>query len=60
MDDPDEVIAFGFFEPGVLDAIRSDPGGQEQERVRLERMAPYVASTGADGIYHVEEVRPPS
>ena len=30
VDDPDEVIAFGFFEPGVLDAIRSDPGGQEQ------------------------------
>jgi hypothetical protein len=58
LDDPDEVIAFGFFE-GDFDAVRQDERFQEQQRTRLERMAPFVESTGADGIYLVvEEVSP--
>jgi hypothetical protein len=58
VDDPDEVIAFGFFEAD-LGALRDDPRLQEEQTRRLEAMAPYVESTGADGIYEVvEEVRP--
>jgi hypothetical protein len=56
--DPDEVIAFGFFETDLA-ALRDDAGMREQQRVRFERMAPHVESTGADGIYEVvEEVTP--
>ena len=55
---PDEVIAFGFFE-GDLPAQRQDPRTEEQVRRRFERMASYVESTGADGLYEVvEEVTP--
>jgi hypothetical protein len=54
-DDPDEVIAFGFYE-GDVDVVRGSP----DQRERIERMAPYVESTGADGVYEViEEVTPP-
>jgi hypothetical protein len=57
-DDPDEVIAFGFYEGGLSEA-RRDPKLQEMQRGRFERMAPYVDSTGADGVYEVvEEVEP--
>jgi hypothetical protein len=58
VDDPDEVIAFGFFESD-LQALRQDARVQEQQQMRLEQMAPYVESTGADGVYEViEEVTP--
>jgi hypothetical protein len=58
VDDPDEVIAFGFYGLDLAQA-RRDPQLQEQQRVRFERMAPYVDSTGADGVYEVvEEVSP--
>ncbi|HXF97149.1 MAG TPA: hypothetical protein VNJ46_00880 [Gaiellaceae bacterium] len=57
VDDPDEVVAFGFFEGAA--ALREDPAVRESQRARFERMAPYVASTGADGLYEVvEEVLP--
>ena len=56
--DPDEVIAFGFFEAD-LEAMRNDARFQEMQRKRIEGMAPYVESIGADGIYEVvEEVTP--
>jgi hypothetical protein len=57
LNDPDEIIAFGLIE-GELDQIRStmDP---EAERARQEAMAPFIESTGADGIYEViEQVGP--
>lgn len=58
LDDPDEVIAFGFFE-GDLEAVRADERFREQTNRRFQRMAPYVESTGADGLYEVvEEVSP--
>jgi hypothetical protein len=58
VDDPDEIIAFGFYE-GDLAQMRAEPGMQEMQRSRFERMAPYVDSTGADGVYEVlEEVLP--
>jgi hypothetical protein len=51
--DPDEIIAFGLIE-GELDQIRAtmDP---DAERARQEAMAPFIESTGADGIYEVIE-----
>ena len=58
VDDPDEVIAFGFYDLDLAQA-RQEPGLQEQQRVRFERMASYVDSTGADGVYEVVgEVEP--
>jgi hypothetical protein len=58
IDDPDEVIAFGFYERSA-DQIRGDTRLQEMQRERFERMVPYVESTGADGVYEVvEEVSP--
>ncbi|HEV2713358.1 MAG TPA: hypothetical protein VGU26_09685 [Gaiellaceae bacterium] len=58
VDDPDEIIAFGFYE-GDLAERRSDPEIQEMQRSRFARMAPYVESTGADGVYEViDEVQP--
>src|SRR5215216_3657514 len=50
VDDPDEVIAFGFYDLDLAQA-RQEPRLQEQQRARFERMAPYVESTGADGVY---------
>lgn len=58
VDDPDEIIAFGFYEED-LSQLRNDSKMAEQQRARFERMAPYVASTGADGVYEViDEVTP--
>lgn len=58
VDDPDEIIAFGFYSED-LSRLRSDPAMAEQQRARFERMAPYVESTGADGVYEViDEVTP--
>jgi hypothetical protein len=58
LEDPDEIIAFGFFE-GDISAMRDDPSLRDQQATRFERMAPHVESTGADGIYEiVEEVAP--
>jgi hypothetical protein len=58
LEDPDEVIAFGFYE-GELDVMRREPKFAETQRARFEKMAPFVDSTGADGVYEVvEEVVP--
>jgi hypothetical protein len=58
VNDPDEVIAFGFF-AGDMEALRDDPGFADMQRKRMEAMAPYVESIGADGIFEVvEELTP--
>ena len=58
VNDPDEIIAFGFYDVDLA-RQRSEPEMQESERKRVERMAQYVDSTGADGLYEViEEVQP--
>ena len=58
VDDPDEVIAFGFFDSDLA-ALRRDSATAERQRARFEKMAPYVESVGADGVYEVvEEVNP--
>lgn len=53
--DPDEVIAFGFFDGTMeeLEAVRQDPDAEE---ARHARMAPHVESQFVDGVYEVVEV----
>jgi hypothetical protein len=60
VNDENEVISFGFFD-GTLDELQRarQEGPAEDERQR--RMAEFVQSTGADGLYEViEEVSPPA
>jgi hypothetical protein len=57
VDDPDEVICFGFFE-GTAEELRAqaeEMGYAEQQ----EAIAPYVESVGADGLYDVIEDESP-
>ena len=57
LSDPDEVIAFGLFE-GSKDEMRAmmeQPERKAAEDARQARMAQYVESIGADGIYEVVE-----
>lgn len=56
--DPDEVIAFGFFE-GDIGALRNDPALQDQIRRLVDAMTPHIESIGADGVYEVVEVVKP-
>ena len=59
LSDANEIIAFGFFE-GDIETLRSNTEFQAMQRGRMEAMAPYVESTGADGIYEVVEELTPS
>jgi hypothetical protein len=44
---------------GDMGALRDDLSFAEMQRRRFEAMTPFVASTGADGIYEVvEEITP--
>lgn len=54
-EDPDEVISFGFFDgtPEQLREVAAKEGYEEQ----LERIAPFVESVGADGLYEIVEER---
>jgi hypothetical protein len=52
VNDPDEIIAFGLTERDP-ESFRTDPNMEQQQSNRQEAMAPYVESTGADGIYEV-------
>jgi hypothetical protein len=53
MKDPDEIIAFGIFDGTVEEARESMD--EETMKKREEAMAPFIDSTGADGIYEVVE-----
>jgi hypothetical protein len=57
LSDPDEVIAFGFFEGNIEEMRRTmeDPAMKASDEARQARMAEFVESTGADGIYEVVE-----
>jgi hypothetical protein len=58
VDDPDDIIAFGMFDSDPR-TMFSDPRLEELQEKRIEGMARYVDSTGADGLYEViEEVGP--
>jgi hypothetical protein len=54
-ENPDEVITFGFFDgtPERLREVAAAEGFPEQ----LERIAPFVESVGADGLYEIVEER---
>ena len=56
-ENPDEVITFGFFDGSAeqLREIASKEGYEDQ----LSAIAPFVESTGADGLYEVVEDRTP-
>jgi hypothetical protein len=59
LDDPDEVVSFGFFD-GTIEELRD-----VQERLdyagQRERIAPHVERVEVDGIYDVvEELTPES
>lgn len=53
MENPDEVICFGFYD-GDADQLRAssaDQGYSEQ----LEAIAPFVESVGSDGLFEIVE-----
>jgi heme-degrading monooxygenase HmoA len=52
IEDPDEVVCFGFFD-GTLDQLRAS--GQEGYSEQQAAIAPYVESVGADAIYEIVE-----
>jgi heme-degrading monooxygenase HmoA len=54
-ENPDEVITFGFFD-GSVEQLR-EVAAKEGYREQLERIAPFVESVGADGLYEVIEER---
>lgn len=54
-EDPDEVISFGFFD-GTPEQLR-ETAAKEGYEEQLERIAPYVESVGADGLYEIVEER---
>jgi hypothetical protein len=49
---PDEVIAFGFFD-GTMEELEALRPEQSSEAQRQARMAPHVESQFADGVYEV-------
>ena len=57
VNDPDEIIAFGMTDRSI-DELREEIG--EEQQARLDAMAPYIESIGADGLYEViDEVERP-
>jgi hypothetical protein len=53
VDDPDEVVSFGFFD-GTVDELRRS-ADEQGYRQQLEAVAPFVESIGADGLYEIVE-----
>ena len=53
VDNPDEVISFGFFD-GTVDELRAAASDDARER-QLAAFAPFIESVGADGLYEVVE-----
>ncbi len=58
LDDPDHVVSFGLFDvdAATLAELRRDPAFAELQAARVAAMAPFVAETGADGVFEVIEV----
>ena len=53
VENPDEVICFGFFD-GTIEELRRAAAEQDY-RKQLEAITPFVESVGADGLYEVVE-----
>jgi hypothetical protein len=51
--DPDEVVCFGFFD-GTVDELRRVAAEADYDK-QVEAVAPFVESTGTDGLYEVVE-----
>ena len=61
VDDPDEVISFGFFDGTLEDfeRMRDTPEWNEGEDRRLKRIAPFEEMTRFGGVYEVvDEIVP--
>jgi len=54
LENPDEVISFGFFD-GTPEKLREAAAAGYSDQ--LERIAPFVESVGADGLYEIAEER---
>src|SRR5919106_669070 len=54
VDNPDEVVTFGFFD-GTVEELRGMAAQDESRAAQLEAIKPYVAAVGADGLYEVVE-----
>jgi hypothetical protein len=52
MENPEEVVSFGFFD-GTLEELRSS--GQEGYSEQQASIAPYVESVGTDGFFEIVE-----
>jgi len=52
-EDPNEVICFGFFD-GTIDELRASSDDMDRD-AQQNRIAPYVESTGTDGLFEVVE-----
>jgi hypothetical protein len=50
---PDEVVCFGFFD-GTVESLRAAAARQGYDQ-QIARIAPFVKSVGADGLYDVVE-----
>ena len=53
--DPDEVIAFGFFD-GTMDELEALRPDADSENARQARMAPHIDNQFADGVYEAVEI----
>src|SRR4051812_15542099 len=53
VEDPNEVVCFGFFD-GSLDDLRRESSGDDRDQQQRE-IAPYVESTGTDALFEVVE-----
>ena len=54
IEDPDEVVCFGFFD-GTLEELRG--GGQDGYEDQMAAIAPYVESVGTNALFEVVEDR---
>jgi hypothetical protein len=56
--DPDHVVSFGLFDVdrAAFEEMTKDARFAELQKARFAAMAPFVAETGADGIFEVIEV----
>lgn len=55
VEDPDEVISFGFFD-GTVEELRRSAEELGYREIQ-EEIAPFVASEGTDGLFEVVEHR---
>ncbi len=55
VEDPNEVVAFGFFD-GSLEDLRRESSGADRDQ-QMKGIEPYVESVGTDALFEVVETR---